>query len=72
MNPILPTFYNAVNVCTIRPTPTRYSKSSCTLNIENQTVLYALQQRSLNDPLNLEDAAGFSIYRISLNDPLSI
>jgi hypothetical protein len=35
-------------------------------------VFYALQQRPLNDHLNLEDAAGFSIYRISLNGPLSI
>jgi hypothetical protein len=35
-------------------------------------VLYALQQRPLNGPLNLEDAAGFSIYRVSLNGPLSI
>jgi hypothetical protein len=35
-------------------------------------VLYALQQRPLNDPLNLEDDARFSIYRVSLNGPLSI
>jgi hypothetical protein len=35
-------------------------------------VLYALQQRPLNSPLNLEDATGFSIYRVSLNGPLSI
>ena len=47
-------------------------KGFSTLNIEDQTVLYALQQRPLNGPLNLEDAAGFSIYRVSLNGPLSI
>jgi hypothetical protein len=35
-------------------------------------VLYTLQQRTLNSPLNLEDAAGFSMYRVSLNGPLSI
>jgi hypothetical protein len=35
-------------------------------------VLYALQQRPLNGPLNLEDAARFSIYRVSLNGLLSI
>jgi hypothetical protein len=35
-------------------------------------VLYALQQRPLNGALNFEDAAEFSIYRVSLNDPLSI
>jgi hypothetical protein len=56
----------------LRLAPTRASKTSCTLNIENRTVLYALQQRPLNGPLNLEDAAGFSIYRVSLNDLLSI
>jgi hypothetical protein len=35
-------------------------------------VLYALQQRPLNGPLNIEDAAGFSTYRETLNGPLSI
>jgi hypothetical protein len=35
-------------------------------------VLYVFQQRPLNGPLNLEDAAGLSIYRVSLNGPLSI
>jgi hypothetical protein len=50
----------------------RTPKGSSTLNIEDQTVLYALQQRSLNGPLNLEDAVGFSIYRVSLNDLLYI
>jgi hypothetical protein len=50
----------------------RTPKEFCTLNIEDQIVLYVLQQRSLNGPLNLEDAAGFSIYRVSLNGPLSI
>jgi hypothetical protein len=38
----------------------------------DQTVLYALQRRSLNGPLNLEDVDGFSIYRVSLNDSLFI
>ena len=56
----------------IRLAPARVLKGSSTLNIEDQTVLYALQQRPLNGPLNLEDAAGFSIYRVSLNGPLSI
>jgi hypothetical protein len=56
----------------IRLAPTRPPKGFSTLNIEDQTILYALQQRSLNGPLNLEDAAGFSIYRVSLNGPLSI
>jgi hypothetical protein len=32
-------------------------------------VLYALKKRPLNGPLNLEGTAGFSIYRVSLNDP---
>jgi hypothetical protein len=52
--------------------PARTSKGSSTINIEDQTVLHALQQCPLNDPLNLEDADGFSIYRVSLNDSLSI
>jgi hypothetical protein len=34
--------------------------------------MYALQQRSLNSPLNLEDATGFSMYRVSLNGSLSV
>jgi hypothetical protein len=51
----------------VRLAPTRPSQGFSTLNIEDQTVLYALQQRPLNGPLNLEDAAGFSIYRVSLN-----
>jgi hypothetical protein len=42
------------------------------INIEYQIVLYALQQRPLNGYLNLEDAAGFSLYRVSLNGSLSI
>jgi hypothetical protein len=56
----------------LRLAPARHPKGFCTLNIEDQMVLYALQQRPLNGPLNLEDAAGFSIYRVSLNGPLSI
>jgi hypothetical protein len=56
----------------LRLPPTRNPKRSSTLNIEYQMVLYALQQCPLNGPLNLEDAAGFSIYRVSLNGPLSI
>jgi hypothetical protein len=35
-------------------------------------VIYVLQQRPLNSSLNLEDAAGFSLYKVSLNGPLSI
>jgi hypothetical protein len=58
--------------CLLRLAPTRDPKGFCTLNIEDRMVLYALQQRPLNGPLNLEDAAGFSIYRVSLNDPLFI
>jgi hypothetical protein len=56
----------------VRLAPARNPKGFCTLNIEDQMVLYALQQRPLNGPLNLEDAAGFSMYRVSLNGPLSI
>jgi hypothetical protein len=56
----------------LRLSPTRPPKGFSTLNIEDQTVLYTLQQRPLNGSLNLEDAAGFSIYRVSLNGPLSI
>jgi hypothetical protein len=56
----------------VRLAPTKSSKGFSTLNIEDQSILYALQQRPLNGPLNLEDAAGFSIYRVSLNDHLSI
>jgi hypothetical protein len=51
----------------IRLAPTRSSKGLCTLNLEDEEVLYSLQQRPLNGPLNLEDAAGSSIYRVSLN-----
>jgi hypothetical protein len=46
---------------------TRSSKRSCTLNLDDDDVFYSLQQRSLNGPLNLEDAAVSSIYRVSLN-----
>jgi hypothetical protein len=56
----------------LRPAPTRHSKGSCTLNLEDKDVLYSLQQRPLNGPLNLENVAGSSIYRVSLNDSLSI
>jgi hypothetical protein len=55
-----------------RLAPARDTKGFCTLNIEDQMVIYALQQCPINGPLNLEDAARFSIYRVSLNDPLSI
>jgi hypothetical protein len=58
--------------CSLRLAPTRSSKRFSTLNIEDQTVIYALQQCPLNGPLNLEDAARFSIDRISLNGFLSI
>jgi hypothetical protein len=57
---------------TLRLALAKVSKASFALNIDDQTVLYALQQRPLNDHLNLEDTAGFSIYRVSLNGPLSI
>jgi hypothetical protein len=59
-------------VMSIRLALARHSKGFCTLNIEDQMVLYALQQRPLNGPLNIEDAAGFSTYRETLNGPLSI
>jgi hypothetical protein len=52
--------------------PTRSSKGFCTLNLEDEDVLYSLQQRPLNGPLNLENAAGSSICRVSLNGSLSI
>jgi hypothetical protein len=55
-----------------RLAPIRPSKGSCTLNLENEDVLYSLQQRPLNGPLNLENAAGSSICRVSLNGSLSI
>jgi hypothetical protein len=55
-----------------RLAPTRAPKGYSTLNIEEQMVIYALQQRPLNGYLNLEDAAGFSIYRVSLNNLRSI
>jgi hypothetical protein len=42
------------------------------LNLENEIVIYSLQQRSPNITLNLDDAVEFSIYRVSLNDSLSI
>jgi hypothetical protein len=37
----------------LRPAPARASKGFSNLNIEDQTVIYALQQRPLNDLLNL-------------------
>jgi hypothetical protein len=61
-----------VSTSAVRLAPTRDPKGFCTLNIEDRMVLYALQQRPLNGSLNLEDAAGFSIYRVPLNDLLSI
>jgi hypothetical protein len=66
--------YYATNPDTysIRLAPTRSSKGSCTLNLEDLDVLYSLQQRPLNGPLNLENAAGSSICRVSLNGSLSI
>jgi hypothetical protein len=56
----------------LRLAPTRPSKGSCTLNLEDEDVLYSLQQRPLNGSLNLENAAGSSICRVSLNGSLSI
>jgi hypothetical protein len=55
-----------------RLTPTRTSKESCTLNLDDEVVLYFFQQRPLNGPLNLEDVVGSSIYIIYLNGFLSI
>jgi hypothetical protein len=52
-----------------RLAPTRPSKGFCTLNLEDED---SLQQRPLNGPLNLENAAGSSICRVSLNGSLSI
>jgi hypothetical protein len=52
--------------------PTRPFKGSCTLNLEDENVLYSLQQHPLNGPLNLENAVGSSICRVSLNGSLSI
>jgi hypothetical protein len=55
-----------------RLAPTRNSKWFCTLNLEYRIVLYSLQQRPLDDPLNLENVVESSIYRVSLNVTLSI
>jgi hypothetical protein len=55
------------NGSSIRLAPASASKCSSTLNIENQTVIYALQQRPLNTPLYLEDVIEFSIYVVSLS-----
>jgi hypothetical protein len=57
---------NPITQLRLRQAPTRPSKGSCTLNLEDG------QQRLLNGPLNLENAAGFSICRVSLNSSLSI
>jgi hypothetical protein len=56
----------------VRPAPTKNPKGVCTLNIEDEMILYTLQQRPLNGPLNLEYAVRFSVYRVSLNDSISI
>jgi hypothetical protein len=56
----------------VRLAPTRTSKGFCTLHLEDEVILYSLQQRPLNGSLNLDDVAGSSIYRVSLNDFLSI
>jgi hypothetical protein len=56
----------------LRLAPTRNSKGFYTLNLEDEVVLYSLQQRPLNGLLNLEDAVESSIYRVSLNGSLSI
>jgi hypothetical protein len=48
-------------------------KELYTLNLEDEVVvLHSLQQRPLNSHLNLENAVGSSIYRVSLNGSLSI
>jgi hypothetical protein len=46
-----------------RLTPTRTYKGPCTLNLEYQIVLYSIQRHTLNDPLNLENVVGSSIYK---------
>jgi hypothetical protein len=46
----------------MRLAPSRNSKGLCTLNLEDQIVLYSLQQNPLNDPLNLDNVVGSSIY----------
>jgi hypothetical protein len=56
----------------LRLAPRRPSKGFCTLNLEDEDVLYSLQQRPLNGPLNLENVAGSSIRTVSLNGSLSI
>jgi hypothetical protein len=56
----------------VRLATARVPKGSSTLNIEDETVLYALHQRPLNGPLNLENVDGFSLYKVPLNDHLSI
>jgi hypothetical protein len=61
-----------VHTVELRLAPARTTKGSSTLNIEDQTVFYAFQQRPLNRHLNLEDDVGFSIYRVYLNGSLSI
>jgi hypothetical protein len=63
---------HGVEFVLLRLAPTRPSKGSCTLNLEDEDVLYSLQQCPLNGPLNLENAAGSSICRVSLNGSLSI
>jgi hypothetical protein len=50
--------------------PARAAKVFSTLNIEDQTVIYSLQQRSLNDSLNSENSAGFSVLN-TLNNRFS-
>jgi hypothetical protein len=65
-------FFTEVNYGEVRLAPTRPSKGFCTLNLEDENVLYSLQQRPLNGSLNLENAAGSSICRVSLNGSLSI
>jgi hypothetical protein len=64
--------FHRVDENELGPAPTRSSKGSCTLNLEDEDVLYSLQQRPLNGPLNLENAVGSSICRVSLNGSLSI
>jgi hypothetical protein len=61
-----------LTLSSLRLAPTRPSKGFCTLNLEDGDVLYSLQQRPLNGSLNLENAAGSSICRVSLNGSLSI
>ena len=48
----------------IRLTPTRTSKGSYTLNLEDEVILYSLRQRPLNGLLNLQDKLKMSLIQV--------